>query len=185
MEAITASTGMMLQWVQPKMSERRFELRAREMVFASLEFQSMFGSLANAAAESGNWTFKRVGFFNPRVTVRNLGEEKELVVYRPDWTGIEGRIDFTGGAVYGWKPANFWATHYSLLDAKGEALVLFKQGIEDASLKDVFKVQARVEIQPAALLMPDMTLLVVLGWYLMILQADDSAATTAAVPTVY
>lgn len=185
MEPISRSTGMMLQWVQPKMSERRFVLRTDDLVFARLDFQSVFGSLAHAAAESGSWSMKRVGFFNPRVTVRNMGEENELLLYRPDWTGMEGRIDFANGVIYTWKPANFWATHYSLRDAKGEVLVMFKQGIEDASLKDAFKAQARVEIQPAALLLPDVTLLVVLGWYLMILQADDSAAATTTAATVY
>jgi len=185
MQQITQALGLTPQWVQPKMSERRYELRAGELFFAELAFQSMFGSLAQATTADASWTLKRVGFFNPRVTVRNTGQEQELLVYRPDWTGVEGRVDFTGGSVYQWKPANFWATHYAMRDAKGETLVLFRQGIEDASLKDVFKVQARVEIQPAAQYLADMPLLLVLGWYLMILQADDSAATTSVATTTF
>ncbi len=183
MKPITQAIYSTPQWVQPRAMQNRFELRAGDDLFAVLEFPKVFGSLATAITEEGRWTFKRAGFFSPRVTVRSEGSETDLAVFRPKWTGNEGTLQFPGGAAYTWKTANFWATQYLWQTESGEALILYKQGIEDARLADLFKTQARVEIQPGAQGLIELPLLVLLGWYLMILkQQDDSAvAATAAV----
>ncbi len=183
MKSITQAIYSTPQWVQPRAAQNRFELRAGEELFAVLEFPKPFGSLAVASTEEERWSFKRAGFFSPRVTVRSEGSESDLAVFRPKWTGNEGTLQFPDGAAYIWKTANFWATQYLWQKETGEPLILYKQGIEDAGLGDLFKTQARVEIQPAAQGLKELPLLVLLGWYLMILkQQDDSAvAATAAV----
>ena len=169
------------QWVQPKFNQRYFELRSNDLVIAKLQFQSPFGSLASAASASDTWTFKRVGFFNPRVTVRKESEELDIAVYRPRWTGADGIVVLDNGRKYHWKTANFWATEYVFLDQEGTIPLRFHQGIEEAKLADVFKIQARVEVDSQMVGNPDLPLLVLLGFYLIILQQEDSAAATAAI----
>lgn len=169
-----------LQWVQPAATRRYFELRLGEQLYGSLEFASSFGSRAVAAAAGARWTFKRTGFFNVRVTVRVEGQPDDLAVYYPRWTGREGHLKTAGGRMYEWRAANFWATRFVFSGERGDEMVIFKQGLEDAGLKGIFKYQARVEIAPAAADLPDLPLLALLGWYLMILSYEDSAATAAA-----
>jgi hypothetical protein len=171
------------QWVQPRASQNRFEMRSAESLFADLEFPKWYGSLAIATAAEERWTFKRVGFFNPRITVRSEGSETDLAVFRPKWTGNEGTAQLANGATYTWKAANFWATEYAWQNAAGETLILYKQGVEDSWLADLFKTQARVEIQPSAQGLQDLALLVILGWYLIVLKQQDDAgvAATAAI----
>lgn len=94
---ISAVLAGKLEWVQPKTMQRKYELRAADGLVATLEYKSAFGSLAVAASSDGIWTFKRVGFFNPRVTVRRQGEEQDLAVYRPRWTGNQGTIRLADG----------------------------------------------------------------------------------------
>jgi hypothetical protein len=168
------------QWVQPKTFERRYRLMVDDQEVAALDFQSAFGSLAAAATSTDRWTFKRVGFFNPRVTVRREGSEADLAVYRPRWTGSEGRLEFADGRVLLWKTANFWATEYVFTMPEGDPLLLFRQGLEDGKLNDFFKAQARVVFQPESGLLTDLPLLVLLGWYLMILAQEDSGAAAAS-----
>jgi len=168
-----------LEWVQPKTFQNRYELRSGENLAATLEFPKAFGSLAIAAAADGRWTFKRVGFFSTRITIRVEGQEDELAVYHPKWTGTEGKLQFSSGEIYTWKVANFWATQFVWL-AGDQQLVLFRPGVEDSSMSDWFKTQARVEIRPEASTLSHVSLLVLLGWYLMILKEQDDAAATAA-----
>jgi hypothetical protein len=60
-----------LYWVQPGAFRRGFELhRADEQNIGSLRFEKAFGASARGDSPHGSWTFKRVGFLNPRVTVR-------------------------------------------------------------------------------------------------------------------
>jgi hypothetical protein len=181
MEDISRLIGQIPQWIQPKFSQRRFELRTAAETLAGLEFKSAFGSLATGALGAGRWTFKRVGFFSPRVTVRTEGAEADLAIYTPRWTGTEGTLALSGGPSYTWKVANFWSTRFVFLDPGGQPLVTFHQGVEDPGFSDAFKVQARVEISEQARGLADLSLLVLLGFYLMILHQDDSAAAAGAV----
>ncbi len=169
-----------LEWVQPKTMERGFELRAGGQTVAVLEFQSPFGSLAVAACGSERWTLKRVGFFRPHVTIRREGEPTDLAIYQPKWFSSEGVLEFSAGATYIWRTANFWATRYVLARPDGQVLISYQNGLDENQLKDLFKNQSRVEIDPAAGGLAELPLLVCMGWYLIILHAEDSAAATAA-----
>ena len=179
MKSIKEALYTQPQWVQPRASQNRFDLRSGEDLYAELEFPKWYGSLAIATSAEERWTFKRVGFFNPRVTVRSEGSETDLAVFRPKWTGSEGTTQLANGAAYTWKTANFWATEYTWLNSAGEPLILYKQGVEASWLADLFKTQARVEIQPAAQGLPELALLVILGWYLIILKQQDDASVVA------
>lgn len=184
MEPVSTAVMTQAQWVQPKTFENRYELRSGEHHFATLEFPKMFGSLAVAESSEGRWTFKRVGFFNVRITVRKEGEEADTAVFQPKWTGTQGTLAFTNGLTYLWKSANFWATQYAWMGEDDEPLILYKPGVEDSALADFFKVQSRVEIHPQAAQIPYLSLLVMLGWYLMILKQQDDTAAVAATASV-
>src|SRR5512140_3003881 len=148
MQSIVQAAGMQAEWMQPAFAERRFELRSEDQVFATLQFNSAWGSLATAVTSAGSWTYKRTGFFNIRVTVRPTGSETEIAVYHPRWTGAEGELIFANGPTHHWKSANFWATRYAFLRPDGSPLVTFLQGVQDTKLSDFFKYQSRVEIHP-------------------------------------
>lgn len=177
---MTKAIFLQTQWVQPKSFHNRYELRAGDELFAVLEFPKMFGSLALACTEDGRWTLKRVGFFKTRVTIREEGQDSDLGVYFPRWTGSEGTLHMTGGAEFTWKAANFWATQFIWLDTAGKTLLSYRPGVEESTLSDVLKTQARVEFMPEARNTAELPLLVVLGWYLMIMKQQDDTAAVAA-----
>ena len=167
------------QWVQPKMMKSQYELRAVDCVFATLEFPKFGGSLAIARTTESSWSFKRAGFFQVRITVRREGDETDQAIYKPRWTGIEGTLELFDGTNYVWKSANFWSTHYLWQDTQGNPLVTFKEGAGDTKLPDLFKCQARVEVQPQARMISNLSLLVPLGFYLLILKQQDDAAVVS------
>ena len=180
MEALSTVVGMQLHWIQPKTFERWFELRVGESLFATLCFEKAFGTLATAESADGSWTFKRVGFLNPRVTVREVGAEANLAIYQPKFWG-DGSLEFPDGRVFHWKSTNFWGTQWGFADSGENLLFALKPGVDKPKLSDLFKTQAIVEIDPRGRALAELPLLVLLGWYLMILHQDDAAATTAAV----
>lgn len=181
MESIRNARNLTLYWAQPKSMQRSFVLHSAELEFASLEFQSAFGSLAIATTAEGSWSFKRMGFFNPRVTIRRSGEQAELGTYRPRWTGKEGTLSLSNGRDFGWRATNFWGTRYAFLDSAGDELLWFKEGAEESRLANLLKIQAQVGIEPFGWQLVEPELLVTLGWYLLILHHEDSAAAAAAV----
>ena len=143
-------------------------MRAGDDVVATLRFQR--GSLADAEAEGHHWTFKRQGFWQPRVTVRAPGSDADVAVFRPRWAG-GGTLDFADGRSVRLSSANFWQSQW-VWQEKDQPLILFK------GRHGIVKAKGAVEIQPGAESRPDTPLLVLLGWYLILLHADDTAAAT-------
>ncbi len=155
--------------------------RRRQMMLAEEE-EGMTGYTQD---DLGNdWEFKIVrsdtaAFRKPEVLKKLVEEEASSATYTPRWTGREGTLEFPGGHVFNWAQTDFWATKYQITDGAGNTLVSFESGAEKARLSDMFKTQARVEISLGGRSIPELPLLVLLGWYLVILQKQD-AATVAA-----
>lgn len=169
-------TDSSLVWVQPKGMHRQYELKSGEEVIGHLLFQKLCGSLASAEVASEAWTFKREGFLNPRVTVRAPNAEVNLAVFRPRWTG-GGIVEFADGHQIHWRQTNFWGSAWSFVQNDDEVLISFKQG-------GVWKISAQVEIAPGKAASPEAWLLSALGWYLMLLAAQDTAVITTTTATV-
>ena len=138
-------------------------------IVATLRFQR--GSLADAEAEGHHWTFKRQGFWQPRVTVRVPGSEVDVAVFRPHWAG-GGTVEFADGRTVNLRSANFWQSEW-VWQEKDQPLILFK------GRHGLVKARGAVEIQPGAAGGPDVPLLVLLGWCLILLHADDAAAASS------
>jgi hypothetical protein len=181
MEPIRNAEELALYWVQPRAMARSFSLHSDEREFARLDFQSAFGSRTIAETAAQRWSFKRVGFFNPRVTVRRPDDETDLGVYQPRWTGTEGLLTMAGGRTFHWKATNFWATRFAFLDSSGETLLEFKEGTQEGHFSDLFKTQALVHISKSGWELAEIDLLAALGWYLLILYHEDAAGAAAAV----
>src|SRR6266849_9596869 len=66
-------------------------------VAATLTWARSWGSLATGKSGGSEWTFKRLGFLRPRVTVRGTGSDSNLAVLSINWAG-EG-----AGGVFRWR----------------------------------------------------------------------------------
>lgn len=180
MRRVTDFPKSQFSWVQPKVGERRFELRTGADVVATLVFRSFTGSLATAETAEGSMTFKRVGFLNARVTIRDAGGLEDVAVYHPRlWGG--GELLFNDGQEVHWRSTNFWGTSWAFTDGANQVLVDFKPGLEHEKFSDMFKIQATLTINPMPALQTRGSILLPLGLYLLILQQDDSTASAGAV----
>jgi hypothetical protein len=163
-----------LVWTQPKAMSRTFELRSGDALIGQLRFEKPCGSLASAEVAAEKWTFKREGFLAPRVTVRAPNSVPDLAIFRPHW-GSGGTLDFRDCLRLRWRCTNFWGSQYAFVGGDDRALVRFGHH------EGFFKTSARLEIDPSSAAIAELPLLVALGWYLMILAAED--ATVAAAST--
>jgi hypothetical protein len=170
-----------LNWMQPKTTHQLFELKFNDDLYGTLLFPKSVGSLAEAETLDGKWSFKRVGFFTTRITVRKMGEENDIASFKPNMMASSGVLEFADGKKFQWHAANFWETKFEFKDANGETVVTFRSGIEEPKLKDWFKTQARVEIPEHKNNLPELSIMVLLGWYLIIvLQMDSSTGAVVA-----
>jgi hypothetical protein len=161
-----------LQWKQPSAMKREFDLVCGDETLATLQFRSMFGSLAVARAAEGSWSFKRVGFWAPRVTVRVADQEAEIAVFQNNTWKAGGSLVMPDGRRFH-ANSNFWQTSYEFKNESEESLVRFVR------VRGAFHLSSNVEITPAGGRLPELPWLVALGWYLVVKMVDDSSGAAA------
>ena len=106
-----------------------------------------------------------------------------MAIYRPRWTGSEGEIT-TGHGTYLFRTASFWGNRHEIRDEDNQTLVVFRSGCPDAKLTDFFKSQSTLTITTEGAADPLIDLLVVAGWYLIVLSRDDTAAIVATTSVI-
>jgi hypothetical protein len=159
-----------LLWIQPSAKARTFELRADDDVVATLSFQRR--TLADAESGGQRWTFKREGFWHPRVTVRLAGSDDDAAVFTPRWAG-GGALVLKEGRTLQLVAANLWQSEWVWNEGKSR-LMRFTGG------QGLIKAKGAVAIQAEASQLKELPLLVLLGWYLILLFSDDAAAASSA-----
>lgn len=173
MKRIQDLAGRELKWTQPRAMKREFDLVDEDEVVARLNFRSGFGSFATAQAAQGIWTFKRVGFWKPRVTVRADGSETEIAVFENNTWSAGGTLHLADSRAYR-ASTNFWMTSFEFQGIDDQPLVRFRK------VGGMFHLSCKVEIEPAGARLEELPWLVALGWYLAIKMHDDSAGGAAA-----
>ena len=160
-----------LKWIQPAALKMHYELHAGEELAARLAFRSSFGSFAMGQSADGCWTFKRVGFFQTRLTIRACDDEIDIAMFRNNtWSG-GGTLKLPGGRKL-LATTNLSQTNLEFRTEAGEVLLRFKSA-------GLIHLSSRVEILPEAIGLTELPWLVMLGWYLIVMLYNDSAAIVA------
>jgi hypothetical protein len=60
--------------------------------FAVLRWAKRWGSLATGESADRYWSFKRVGFLRPRITIREAGSDSNVAVF--SYQSLKGTVDF-------------------------------------------------------------------------------------------
>jgi hypothetical protein len=170
---IADCVGHSLRWRQPEALVRRYVLESSLGEAAELAFRSVWGTLAEGACAEGRWTFKRVGFFSGRVTVRAAGSEADLAVFHPATWSDGGAVALADGRSLK-VTTGFWQSWIEIAGEDGAALVRFAVG-------GLLRLELAVEIAPAAVRMPELPWLAMLGCYLVVKMHDETAAAAGAV----
>lgn len=169
LNALTTGSYAQLEWRQRKSLSRDGELLMDGRAIGSLAFRGSMGTLATAAIGDACWTFKRVGFFQQRVEIRECGADTPLAQFvNATWSG-GGTLTVSGGRTFK-ATTNFWSTKWQVEDADGRVLLRFDYG-------GVFKRRANVKVASEARAVPELALLIALSWYLVVmLWAEQESA---------
>lgn len=160
-----------LKWVQPRL-RWHFELRFGETIFATLRFQSAFKTIAWAESGDGSWVFKRFGFWQNQASIWESGTEKGIAIFKQHTWKRGGILTFNHGNQYKIR-ANFWFTKFDWLDMEENPLATFNMG-------GFFKQNADVEVLPRAATLAELPILVLFGWYIILIKIRDAAVVTTA-----
>lgn len=157
--------GAELTWTHPEPERRSYELRSGSELMARLSWTTEAGSLAEGTTDDGVWTFKRAGFLKPRVTVRSIDQGRDVAIFEANPAG-GGLLQLLDGHFYNWR-TNFWRAEFAWIAANGKAVV---ESTRSFSVDG--KTEGRARIAATELDSNQLSLLVLLGWYLVMMSAE-------------
>ena len=172
MPKVVDLSGQRLKWEQPSALKMEYDLRTGDgELAATLRFRSSFGSFATADSADGCWTFKRVGFWRTKVTVRLCDSDDDIASFKNNtWSG-GGTLELSDGRTFR-ATTNLWQTKFGFETEAGEKLIQFHTS-------GLLHLSATVEINPSFVNIAEVPLMVMLGLYLIVMMHLD-AATAAA-----
>ena len=170
MKHIGEVKGQELVWAQRGYCHGEYGLRAGDDAVATLRWRG--GSLAVAETADGHWSFERPGYRRARVSVRTAGSGTEIAVFSSNWTG-GGTLELVGGRLFHWSATNLWRSRWVWREADGTDLASLRS-------RQRLKLSGLVERSQAGAALPELGLLVTLGWYLVVMRAQDSTTDAAA-----
>jgi hypothetical protein len=173
MKKIVGLIDQELKWEQPSSFKEEYELRTGEELVATLRFRSSFGSLATAESADGCWTFKRVGFWQPKVTVRQCNKDDDIATYKNESFSSSGIVTLADGRTFS-AESNFWQTKFEFSNEAGETLIQFKA-------EGMLHLSSNIAIGPGAVNLPELPWMVMFGWYIMVMMRRDAATTVAII----
>lgn len=173
MKKLAELTNREMKWTQPGAFTMNFELQAGDELAATLQFRSAFGSFATGEGADGCWTFKRTGFFQPRVTIRVCGEETDIAVFKNNtWNGGGTVVLPDGREVL--VTTNLWQSKLEFKTESAETLIQFISA-------GLIHLSAEVGISQAATGLAELPWMVMLGWYLIVMMHMDAAASAVVI----
>jgi DNA-binding Xre family transcriptional regulator len=174
MKAFRELTHQELKLQQPSARKKEYELRADNELVGTLHWPKVFFSLCIAETADGSWTFNRHGFFNLRVSARVAGSEQDVLIYMPNWTGMNGTMKHRDGREFNLHGANWWGNRFKLVQkpAQGEDVELLDVKINFYFLRG----SADVAIHPKLAQTEDASLLAMFSCYLAVMAYEDMAA---------
>lgn len=155
-----------LTWTQPELLKGYFELRCGNDRIGTLRWEKSFGSLATAEASEGRWTFERWGFWRIHVTVSESGSAETIAMYESNWNGMTGSLQYRGGQRIQWASRG---PKWTSLSGHSRWWWFSENGPEIAGFSSdnrLMKSEGRLEVSTRGALLPELPLLVLLGWYL-------------------
>lgn len=184
MKAIREAAGQDLQWKGKKVglfAKEEFELQSADEILAMLHAREKGTDWACGEAADGRWALKSQHIGSGEIlSITALDSQATIAVVKRGYKHSIFRrdhdyIEFTDGHQWSWKKANKWHDEWDWVDSDGRSLIHFQRG-------------QHMVIEPLARSLPELSLLVIVGWQLMQLQQETrkkaalagAAATTSS-----
>lgn len=171
MKSIESMIGRELQWVQPSIFKRVYELRAGDMVVARLEWMKFLGMAAKVESGDGCWVIDQKGVWKSEVTVRKCEHDEPLITIEEERFKRTQKLVLQDKKLVILK-SNFWRTTFTLETDTHEPLAIVRK-------HGFFSLKFDVELRRRGASYAEFPWLVLLTWYLILVAIRRARAHAA------
>lgn len=152
--------GSELEWIQPSVFGRQYELQVHGQTVARLEFPSFFSTRAKAESQDGCWMFERFGFWNPTFEIRESDKELPIAKFEREVFRNTGTLRLSKGRTLVFR-IDMWGTKAEFETDNGQLLFSMK-------IRGVFRYRALVTVHEKARTYPEASWIPLFMWYLVL-----------------
>ena len=164
-----------VRWQQQSVWNSNYDLLADDgSAVATMRRPSMWKTAVEIEAVGNRWRFERKGFWQNRIEATSIGTGELAATFHAGMT--RGKVELVDGRVFHWQQSNWWGTKWSWTDEHGEPIMGFQTG-------GAFRLNGELNLDPQVMEAKTMSLLVFLGWYLIVLAHEDSSIGATVVVT--
>ncbi|MDQ2717525.1 MAG: hypothetical protein M3Z08_21745 [Chloroflexota bacterium] len=167
MKSLNERSSNELRWVRSKGQRYMYELHAEDTVFATVYWKGFPHASALVESADGSWTITQKGL-SQTITITDASSQADLATIRRSISG-NVTLQTPAGREFRWRCTSFWRSIRTWVDADGRPLLHLKRG-------------TIVQIEADAQGVPELALLVTLGWYLYKWQQEEGAFVAATIP---
>jgi len=154
-----------LRWKQNKDGKGGFNLLRTDLLAGHLTFRVGRREPSVGRCDEGEWTFHWHGFFERELLIRLSGDEP--VIGRYTETELNnGRVSFTDGPQFLYCYEGMLDNRVGIINGQAERIVTYRP--TDMSLKNIFSVEATVEVTPKGLSTQALPVLLFMTWVLVL-----------------
>lgn len=163
--SLASFAGQTVTWIPMATFKDRYDLIAPDNTALATLDMSGWTSRAIASVPEGTLFMQK----DSAKVVLSLGEHGPLLAtYHAKWAGTSGQLSFPDAREFRWNKANFWGSQKVWTDPAGNtAYVQFSSGS--------FSRKVTVEIRLQAAEIPELSLLLVLGLYNILIERRNAA----------
>jgi hypothetical protein len=171
--SLSVLVGQSLTWTPTATFKERYDLIAPDKTtLATLDMNS-WTSKANARVPEGTLFIHKEGWSGLKVAVYAVEQGPLIATYQCKWTGTRGQLSFPDGREFTWSKINFWGTQKAWTDAASNTpYVQLSTGS--------FSRKSTAVIHPQAAEIPELSLLLVLGLYNILVERSSAAAASTS-----
>lgn len=155
--------------------KNQFELQQGEHILGTLTFSGRMGIKGEFASLDRQQPipFTYHGLSGKHLTITDTSTDTLLGQFERSWTGSHGKLMLADGRMLGWRNTSRWKSTFVLEDAEGHQIIRF-------SSKLGRKLGAQAEVDATAAALPELTLLLVLGFFLLIVANETMLVSILA-----
>lgn len=143
---------------------RKHTLHAGEKIYGILVLPKKTSQhIAVASTAQNTYHFLKKGFFKPKIEILRDAEQVETGLLTLSGNLAKGKLHLPGFADYTWRRPTVWKYRYEIRNAEQELICSFHYRTR------ALKARLEIEVTEAALPEEEVSLLLLIGWYLMIL----------------
>jgi hypothetical protein len=168
--------GQTLTWVPTATFKSSYSLMAPNNTTLATLDMSNWSSKAHASVPEGTLFMNKEGWTGLKIAIYTAEQGPLVATYQRKWSSAKGQISFPDGRTFNWDKVNFWGTQKAWVDSTS------KTPYVQFTVRS-FSRQSPVVIHPQAAVIPELSLLLVLGLYNIHIENQESVSSSATIAT--